>query len=130
MHLAVAALHHYCYNTVTRVSLEEMCGDRNKHTADRAHRCCCTQPLAASSSGDATLLRCCVCFTGALRFGYFYGGDGEVITRMDVRNLAGFIRDGSALITNWLLPLPSAKLELRQEWPVVEEHRTLLPLLM
>ncbi|KAF6253188.1 hypothetical protein COO60DRAFT_1463300 [Scenedesmus sp. NREL 46B-D3] len=67
---------------------------------------------------------------GALRFGYFYGGDGEVITRMDVRNLAGFIRHGSALITNWLLPLPSAKLELRQEWPVVEEHRTLLPLLM
>ncbi|WIA12623.1 hypothetical protein OEZ85_006280 [Tetradesmus obliquus] len=67
---------------------------------------------------------------GAFRFGYFYGGDGEAIMRADVRNLAGFIRDRSALITNWLLPLPSAKLELRQEWPMVEEHRSLLPLLM
>jgi hypothetical protein len=67
---------------------------------------------------------------GAFRFGYFYGGDGEAITRFDVRNLAGFIRDRSALITNWLLPLPSAKFELRQEWPMVDEHKTLLPLLM
>jgi hypothetical protein len=67
---------------------------------------------------------------GAFRFGFFYGGDGEAITRFDVRNLAGFLRDRSALITNWLLPLPSANLELRQEWPMVEEHNTLLPLLM
>lgn len=67
---------------------------------------------------------------GALRFGYFYGGDGEAITRFDVRNVAGFLRDRTALITNWLLPLPSAKLELRQDCPVVEEHRALLPILL
>jgi hypothetical protein len=72
----------------------------------------------------------CWCYTGALRFGYFYGGDGEAITRFDVRNLAGFVRDRSALITNWLLPLPSAKLELRQEYPIVEEHKALLPILL
>jgi hypothetical protein len=69
-------------------------------------------------------------FAGALRFGYFYGGDGEAITRFDVRNLAGFVRDRAALITNWLLPLPSAKLELRQDFPIVEEHKALLPILL
>lgn len=50
--------------------------------------------------------------------------------RFDVRNLAGFVRDRTALITNWLLPLPSAKLELRQEYPIVEEHKALLPILL
>lgn len=67
---------------------------------------------------------------GALRFGYFYGGDGEAITRFDVRNVAGFVRDRAALITNWLLPVPSAQLELRQEYPIVEEHKALLPILL
>jgi hypothetical protein len=67
---------------------------------------------------------------GALRFGYSYGGDGEAISRLDLRNLAGFVRDKAALITNWLLPVPSLHLELRQEWPVVEEHRALLPILL
>lgn len=67
---------------------------------------------------------------GALRFGYFYGGDGEALMRLDVRNLAGFVRDRAALITNWLLPLPSARLELRSKAPLVEEHRMLLPVLL
>eukprot|EP00878_Enallax_costatus_P006928 GHUV01007260.1.p1 GENE.GHUV01007260.1~~GHUV01007260.1.p1 ORF type:complete len:2890 (+),score=849.52 GHUV01007260.1:2-8671(+) len=67
---------------------------------------------------------------GAFRFGYFYGGDGEAIMRFDLRNLAGFIRDQNAVITNWLLPMPSAKLEMKYDWPMVEEHRALEPLLM
>lgn len=50
--------------------------------------------------------------------------------RLDVRNLAGFVRDRAALITNWLLPLPSARLELRSKAPLVEEHRMLLPVLL
>lgn len=85
-----------------------------------------SQPL------DLVLVASCLCgcCTGALRFGYFYGGDGEAITRFDVRNLAGFVRDKAALITNWLLPLPSAKLELRQDYPIVEEHKALLPILL
>jgi hypothetical protein len=68
--------------------------------------------------------------SGAFRFGYFYGGDGEAVTRFDVRNMAGFIRDRTALITNWLLPLPSATLELRQDFPLVEEHKGLKPILL
>eukprot|EP00775_Hariotina_reticulata_P006353 gene6353-6586_t len=67
---------------------------------------------------------------GAFRFGYFFGGDGEAVTRIDVRNIAGFIRDRAALITNWLLPLPSATLELRQDFPLVEEHKGLKPILL
>lgn len=50
--------------------------------------------------------------------------------RFDVRNMAGFVRDPNAVITNWLLPLPSAKLEMRYDLPMVEEHKALQPLLM
>lgn len=67
---------------------------------------------------------------GALRFGYSYGGDGEAVTRADVRNLAGFVRHRGAVITTWLLPLSDGRLELRTRCPLVAEHTMLLPLLM
>ena len=56
------------------------------------------------------------CAAGALRFGYFYGGDGEVLMPMNIRNLAGFIRDSRALVTNWLLPT-----QVRQWWQTTQQ---------
>lgn len=43
--------------------------------------------------------------TGALRYGYFAGGDREYVTRLDLRRAAGFVRHGDAHVTNCLLPL-------------------------
>lgn len=68
--------------------------------------------------------------SGAFRFGYFYGGDGESSLRADVRNAAGFVRDYRACVTNFLLPLKNLEMELKQEYPVVDEHRQIEPILM
>ncbi len=50
----------------------------------------------------------------AVRFGYFYGGDGESLMRTDLRNAAGFVRDKGACVTNFMLPI-----KVREAGPVV-----------
>ena len=42
---------------------------------------------------------------GAFRMGYFYGGDGKSVMKVDLRNAAGFMRDAAAVMTNFLLPM-------------------------
>ncbi len=49
--------------------------------------------------------------------------------RVDMRNAAAFVRDSRAAVTNVMLPLDALELELKQDLPVVEEHRQLEPLI-
>ena len=42
---------------------------------------------------------------GALRAAYSMGGDGESDVRLDVQNLAAFVRDPAACVTCFLLPI-------------------------
>lgn len=56
----------------------------------------------------------------ALRVSYAYGGDGETDFRVDLRELAGFVRDPDARVNCFLLPL-SCTIALRRVVPQAAE---------
>lgn len=62
---------------------------------------------------------------GAMRFGYFMGGDGQSRMLVDLRNTAGFARHRAALVTNFLLPIQKLSVNLASECPRVAEGYTL-----
>lgn len=56
----------------------------------------------------------------ALRVSYAWGGDGETDLRVDLRELAGFVRDPGARVNCFLLPL-SCTVALRRVVPQAAE---------
>ncbi|KAL6764809.1 hypothetical protein V8C86DRAFT_3201644 [Haematococcus lacustris] len=53
----------------------------------------------------------------ALRLGYFFGGDGESLLKVDVRGAAGFVRLHGACVTNFLLPIQNLALTWSLQLP-------------
>lgn len=66
----------------------------------------------------------------ALRLGYFYGGDGELEMKLDIRNAAGTVRSPGTVTTVFLLPVKSVTLCSSVHGPRVEEGVETMKLIM
>lgn len=66
----------------------------------------------------------------ALRLGYFYGGDGDLEMKVDVRNAAGTVRSPGTVTTVFMLPIKSIVLCRSLHAPCVEEGVETMKIIM